>query len=132
MKKSLEQMKKFLESLVWKWRISANTALVNYDTGKCLMLEGEIDTLASLLELVENYPMITLMSWLKCEIVLTQHKEAKYKKRDTYKGYRLAEQQADFRAALQRVESKINLMERQNSGAQRIISTMDNMKDGAR
>ena len=53
-----------------------------------------------------------LMNWLKFEVALTQHKEAEYKKRDTYEGYRLAEQQADFRAALQRVQSKINLMER--------------------
>ena len=58
--------------------------------------------------------MDELKEWLHYQIELTRQNEEHYAKR---RDYPKADQQIDFRAALQKVLTKIDLMERQNESS---------------
>lgn len=109
MKKSFEH-KAWLEKLEFFARRYAATVGA-YDLEQGQQLEDDAAMARSLLALVKAQE--TLEVWLQYEIDRTRETEAHHAK---HRAYGHAQQQADFRAALMRVQSKIDLMERQNEG----------------
>jgi len=107
----LEQSKEWLERMISTGR-SISKTVGAYDLEKSQELEDDVAMFQALLKLVEARG--TLKIWLKHEILATRVAEQLHV---DARRYAHASQQADFRAALHRVETEILLRERIDEGS---------------
>lgn len=105
----MKGLKGWLKSKQEKAESKRRRAIVSYDLRTAGRIAHDVVMFDALLNIVEGSMIKTLKYWLSYEVELTRHEQAAHLDNDRL-GH--AQQQKDFRAALQKVLTKIDLMER--------------------